>query len=66
MSESDSLAEHQVRKQNERLCEGVVDSLFADGRWRVPESKTQLLSDPGDHGDKSNTVVSGDRFHALR
>jgi hypothetical protein len=60
MSESDSLAEYQVRKENERLCEGVVDSLLANRRGRVPEGKPQLLLDPGNHGDKAGTIVRGD------
>ncbi|HEV8071936.1 MAG TPA: hypothetical protein VGP76_29750 [Planctomycetaceae bacterium] len=59
VSESDSLATHQVRKENERLCESVVDSRLTNRRWRMPEGKTQLLSDPRNHCDKSNVVVRG-------
>ena len=55
-----------MRKQNERVCEGVIDSILANRRWRVPKGKTQLLLDHGNHGHKSDAVLRGYRLHAQR
>ena len=55
-----------MRKEHERLCEALVDSLLANRRWRMPEGKTQLFPDAGNHCDKSDTVLCGDWLHSPR